>query len=178
MSTLSWKQFRAANEVLGWNYTAQNDKKNDAARVLGRNWRTIARYAQRDGPGCTDQPTARLLRMLLLMHGTINVIHPYKHKGLWVFDDPHVGLEQEPFVAGTDTIIDRATADLHDAARGFRLMFSSTAFPGHQLRLDWLREENGGNWYRSSLFEIDGWLCPALLKYFEKAPKVIFIKVS
>jgi hypothetical protein len=37
----------------------------------------------------------------------INVITPYKHHGMWVFDDPRVGLVQEPFVAGADTMIDR-----------------------------------------------------------------------
>jgi hypothetical protein len=26
---------------------------------------------------------------------------------MWVFDDPRVGLAQEPFVAGADTMIDR-----------------------------------------------------------------------
>jgi hypothetical protein len=30
----------------------------------------------------------------------INLISPYKHHGMWVFDDPRVGLLQEPFVAG------------------------------------------------------------------------------
>jgi hypothetical protein len=30
----------------------------------------------------------------------INVISPYKYLGMWVFDDPRVGLSQEPFVAG------------------------------------------------------------------------------
>ena len=29
----------------------------------------------------------------------INVISPYKHHGMWVFDDPDVGLNREPFVA-------------------------------------------------------------------------------
>jgi hypothetical protein len=28
------------------------------------------------------------------------VIHPYKHAGVWVFDDPAVGLVKETFVAG------------------------------------------------------------------------------
>jgi hypothetical protein len=36
----------------------------------------------------------------------INVISPYKHIGMWVFDDARVGLMQEPFVAGADTLID------------------------------------------------------------------------
>ena len=26
----------------------------------------------------------------------INVIAPYKHHGMWVFDDPRVGQKQEP----------------------------------------------------------------------------------
>jgi hypothetical protein len=29
----------------------------------------------------------------------INVISPYKHHGMWVFDDARVGLVQEPFVS-------------------------------------------------------------------------------
>ena len=37
----------------------------------------------------------------------INVIAPYKHHDMWVFDDPRVGLNQEPFLAGADAMIDR-----------------------------------------------------------------------
>ena len=33
----------------------------------------------------------------------INVISPYRHHGMWVFDDARVGLVQEPFVSGADT---------------------------------------------------------------------------
>ena len=60
----------------------------------------------------------------------INVISPYKHNGLWVFDDARVGLMQEPFVSGADTLIDRMAADIADAASGFILIFASTPFPG------------------------------------------------
>jgi hypothetical protein len=67
----------------------------------------------------------------------INVISPYKHHGQWVFDDPRVGLAQEPFVAGADTWIDRVVADIPNAERGFTLIFSGAPFPGHQYRLDW-----------------------------------------
>jgi hypothetical protein len=59
----------------------------------------------------------------------INVISPYKHHGMWVFDDARVGLVQEPFVAGADTMIDRVVADIPDAERGFMLVFSTTPFP-------------------------------------------------
>jgi hypothetical protein len=63
----------------------------------------------------------------------INVIAPYKWHGMWVFDDPRVGLIQEPFVAGADTMIDRVVADIPDAEHGFTLIFSTTPFPGYQL---------------------------------------------
>ena len=59
----------------------------------------------------------------------INVIAPYKWHGMWVFDDPRVGLVQEPFIAGADTMIDRVVADIPDAEHGFTLIFSTTPFP-------------------------------------------------
>lgn len=38
---------------------------------------------------------------------SIIAIHPYVYEGVWVFDDPAVGLVQEPFVSGADDIIER-----------------------------------------------------------------------
>jgi hypothetical protein len=108
----------------------------------------------------------------------INVIAPYKQHGLWVFDDPRVGLIQEPFVSGADTMIDRVVADIPDAARGFTLIFSSVPFPRHRYRLDWRRSEGGGDWYRSEELGLEGWLCPALLRYFPEAPKQLYIQVA
>jgi hypothetical protein len=107
----------------------------------------------------------------------INVIAPYKHLGLWVFDDPKVGLVQEPFIAGADTMIDRVTVDIPDAANGFVLVFSASEFPGHQFALDWRREEGGGNVYYSPVLDMEGWLCPALFRYFESAPERLFVQV-
>jgi hypothetical protein len=75
----------------------------------------------------------------------LNVIAPYKHLGMWVFDDARVGLLQEPFVAGADTMIDRAVADIPDAERGFTMVFSGAPFPGHQFRLEWRRADGSGN---------------------------------
>jgi hypothetical protein len=60
----------------------------------------------------------------------INVIAPYKHHGLWVFDDPRVGPVQETFVAG--------------AEHGFRMICASAPFPGHQFRLDWRSDKPSG----------------------------------
>jgi len=106
------------------------------------------------------------------------VIAPYKHQGTWVFDDPAVGLSHEPFIAGIDTMIDKAVADIPNAEKGFRAIFSALPFPGANLKLDWRREESGGNWYYSDRFKMEGWLCPALLKYFPTAPRQIYVKLE
>ena len=45
----------------------------------------------------------------------IGVIVPYKYEGLWVFDDPAVGLVREPFVSGIDTMIDKLVAGIPNA---------------------------------------------------------------
>jgi hypothetical protein len=108
----------------------------------------------------------------------INVISPYKYHGVWVFDDARVGLVQEPFVAGADTMIDRAVADIPNAEKGFTLIFSASPFPGHQHRLDWHCEEAGGNWYHSEELKMIGWLCPALLLYFNEAPRHLYVEVK
>jgi len=106
------------------------------------------------------------------------VIVPYKYEGMWVFDDPRVGLLREPFIAGIDTMIDRLVARIPDAERGFRAIFGASPFPGHTESLDWRREESGGNWYFSDHFQMEGWLCPALFKYFAAAPKTIYVQVE
>lgn len=106
------------------------------------------------------------------------VIVPYKYEGMWVFDDSKVGLLREPFVAGVDTMIDRLVAGIPQAEEGFRAIFSAAPFPGHTERLDWRREESGGNWSYNDRFKMEGWLCPALFKYFPAAPKTIYVQVE
>jgi hypothetical protein len=109
---------------------------------------------------------------------SLMVIAPYKYEGMWVFDDPAVGLNKEPFIAGIDTLIDKATAHIPDPVHGFRAIFSATPFPGANFKLEWRRADSGGNWYYSSEFEQEGWLCPALFKYFASAPREIYVKVE
>jgi hypothetical protein len=107
----------------------------------------------------------------------INVIAPYKYLGMWVFDDPRVDLVQEPFVSGADTMIDRIVADIPNAERGFTMVFSAAPFPGHQFRLEWCRADGAGNWYYSSDLDMEGWLCPALMRYFSAAPRELFVQI-
>jgi len=108
------------------------------------------------------------------MANVMNVIYPYKYNGTWVFDDEKFGLLQEPFVSGADDIIEKMTAKLYNAENGFILLFSSTPFPGYQIEFEWRREESGGNWYDSKLLGIEGWLCPAMFKYFDAAPTCLY----
>ena len=104
----------------------------------------------------------------------LNVIHPYKHEGLWVFDDDRAGLVREPFISGADTIIEKMVAGIPDAAQGFTLIFSAAPFPGHQAAFERRRAESGGTWYYSRELDMEGWLCPALFKYFESAPETLY----
>jgi hypothetical protein len=72
-------------------------------------------------------------------------------------------------------MLEYLVTSITDAHNGFALYFSAEPFPGLQVKLDWVRPEYGGNWYR---LVIDGeerldWLCPALLKFFPEAPKTI-----
>jgi hypothetical protein len=115
------------------------------------------------------------------MPNQIMTIRPYRWNGLWVFDDESVGLHREPFVAGADTIIDAAVArlDIPNADQGFLALFSAEKFPGHNLELTWTRSEDGGrsNYYHDPAANLEGWLCPALLKYFPQPPKKIYAQL-
>jgi hypothetical protein len=108
----------------------------------------------------------------------IAVIKPYHWEGMWVFDDERVGLEREALVAGADSMVDIAVAqkDIKNADTGFLLLFSVGPFPGADMQLEWVRAEFGGNVYRWD--EHEGWLCPALLRYFDVAPKQLFVQMK
>lgn len=108
---------------------------------------------------------------------SVNIIFPYKYSGMWVFDDDEVGLKQEPFVEGADTMIDTMVKAIPNADKGFSLFFSDEKFSGIDMTLEWKRADGGGNWYYSQKLDMEGWLCPALFKYFNEIPKNIYIKI-
>lgn len=112
------------------------------------------------------------------MTNAMLVIVPYWSGGTWVFDDVRVGLVAEPFVSGVPEMIDTLVKDIPNAREGFRLLFSTSPFPGYEAELHWVREEYGGNWYTWRVKEMQGWLCPALFKYFDDAPKRIYCKAE
>ncbi len=61
-----------------------------------------------------------------------------------------------------------------DADQGFTLLFSAGPFPGFQAEFWWRRQEMGGNWYYCEALDMEGWLCPALFKYFKAAPPRLY----
>lgn len=112
----------------------------------------------------------------------INVIRPYLWNGVWVFDDPARGLDKEALISGMPEIIEVACArkGIANPEAGFVTIFSGSFFPGADLILEHRRPDEcgAGNWYRLEGTEMEGWLCPALLKYFECPPHRIFIQLK
>lgn len=109
---------------------------------------------------------------------TVHVIWPYNIQGIWAFDDEPLGLVREPFVGAINTMIDRLVTNIPNAKVGFRLMFSAGFIPDYDAKIVWKRKAPRGNWYYCEKFKMEGWLCPALLKYFKKPPKEIYVKVG
>lgn len=106
------------------------------------------------------------------------VIFPYRHNQTWVFDDERMGLVQEPFVSGVPEMIEVLIRDIPNVDEGFKLLFSASSFPGYQAELTWLRKEYNGNWYSWSRNNLEGWLCPALFKYFNQPPEKIYCQAE
>lgn len=109
---------------------------------------------------------------------SIMVIAPYWFNGTWVFDDPTVGLKREPFVAGVPEMIDVLAKEIPDAKAGFRLLFSAQRFPGTQKTLTWIRGDSLGNYYRLDDPPMEGWICPAMFKYYKTPPKAIHVRAE
>ncbi|QDT69998.1 hypothetical protein MalM25_29420 [Planctomycetes bacterium MalM25] len=116
------------------------------------------------------------------------VLAPYQYNGAWVFDDDRVGLVREPFVAGVPEMIDVLVEDIDEPAEGFRLTVSANPFPGYEAKLGWLRGDRQGNYYQLDeppawMSEEDDvpeecWICPALFKYYDSAPKALYVKAD
>lgn len=108
----------------------------------------------------------------------IYVISPYRQASTWVFDDPTVGLKAEPFVAGIPEMINVLVQSTPHPEQGFRLLFSAAPFPGYQVELVQGRSEYGGVWYRWTATNMEGWLCPALFKYFTDPPAKLYARAE
>ena len=119
---------------------------------------------------------------IVFIMNAINVIFPYPTRGMWVFDDEARGLVQEPFVFGTDEIIAKISQwILGYADRKFKLTFSGYPLPEfHAKYIRTSKECYAGSYYKvetknSDISGMEGWLCPATLKYFEEYPEHIYM---
>ena len=51
-------------------------------------------------------------------------------------------------------------------------------FPGYQKKLTWLRGDSGGNFYKLDDPPAEGWICPAMFKYYKTPPREIYVKAE
>ncbi|MCX7408678.1 MAG: hypothetical protein NTZ32_11415 [Planctomycetales bacterium] len=114
------------------------------------------------------------------------ILYPYLIGSHFVFDDPTTGLKAEAFVMGMSEMVFRLIESkrIPNADQGFQLKFSDQPFD-HDVELVWLRADEPedpmrGNWYSGQIdgVRMEGWLCPALLCYFDAAPKRLFVRAD
>jgi len=107
----------------------------------------------------------------------IRVIAPYRFYGAWVFDDPAVRLEREPFVSGADEVMDVLAQEL-GGVDSMLVYFSPTPFPDalHATAID--PDVLGGATYEVSEMGRQAWLCPALFRYFDEVPPDLWFKAK
>ncbi len=122
-------------------------------------------------------------------------ITPRKENEVWLFDDPSVGLQGEPFVSGADDIIeamaDAAGATERQKTVGIGVYFSDSPFSINGKLATLLVREGfeslpeavvagacgeQGAWYQGEVngMQMRGWLCPATLKYFPVHPPMLY----
>jgi hypothetical protein len=45
-------------------------------------------------------------------------------------------------------------------------------------KLSWLRGDRSGNFYKLDDPPMEGWICPAMFKYYREAPKTLYVKAD
>ena len=130
------------------------------------------------------------------MANALIVIEPYWHEDTWVFDDASKGLEKEPLEGrfegelaeimelgrllggGITKMINYLVKGIPNARSGFLLILSSQPFAGYQVELARMEKEYDGWTYRAKDYRAEPWLPPTLLKYFNTAPELLYVKAE
>ena len=110
------------------------------------------------------------------MKNCIFVIKPYKWEGMW--DSTTLTWASSKNLrrrCGHDDR--RATSHIPNATRA-SWPSSRPATSPMRKSCWWAREEGGGNVYRWAEKGMEGWLCPALLRYFTEPPEKLYIQVK
>jgi hypothetical protein len=108
------------------------------------------------------------------MGKVLKTIKPYRRDGTWVFDDPLRGIWAKPFVSRAPGIVDQVLRYARlQSGQPVMVTFGDHESPGRGYRfvLEWVREDREGHWYRWEGMEGP---CPALVRYFDAAPKRIY----
>jgi len=97
--------------------------------------------------------------------------------GVWVFDDSKFEIREQPFVFGSDLILEKMVAGVGEELDRVNVLFSSIPFPGSEYCLEFVREETEGFVYRWEDEKLQGWMSPSLQNYFPDPPPKIFLQL-
>ena len=97
--------------------------------------------------------------------------------GLWVFDDLKFGVKEQPFVFGSDLILDKMVTGVNGVGDRANVLFSAIPFPGSEYCMEFVREETEGFVYRWVDHNLQGWMSPSLRNYFPDPPPKIYLQL-
>lgn len=108
----------------------------------------------------------------------------YRKNKCWVFDDAEKGLKAEAFVMGASEALTIAMLESgieRPYQKKVRMKFTRVPKPGYPFSVTWKApgvayDNECGNWYTFNGWDMDLWLCPNLLQYFDKPPMNIYFK--
>ena len=108
-----------------------------------------------------------------LYNNSIMTLSPYRiEAGMFAFDDPVTGLFREPFIGGANYHLDRFAKGENSCV----ISFSANKIPDYDVKLELQdTDKNEGSNYNDE-DNRNIWLCPAFFKYFEIAPKELYVK--
>lgn len=109
-----------------------------------------------------------------MKNNAIKVIDAYKWNGMYVFDEPSLGITKEAFVGGSTELISKYCEDRDKVI----LVFSDKPFPGHNVVTELVSQDVGGSDYYCKEKDHKHWLCNVLLMYFNGAPKTIYAQIK
>lgn len=115
-------------------------------------------------------------------NNAVKRIQLYKLGDTWVFDDTHLGLTAEPFVAGASETIQVIVDNLKHLTNKETpvIQFAEFLPKGKYDAVIKLNENMGQSAsYKYEVkkgVEMDLWLCPVLTRYFKTPPDKIYVK--
>jgi hypothetical protein len=113
---------------------------------------------------------------------TQHVLFPYWQDGQWYFDDEDREIVLEPFVCGSSEVLTALVEEREipdSKTDGFVLFVSDEPLGPGEAVLDLVAHENGGVRYETTVGGtlMTGWLCPNFWKYFDSAPRRLFLSL-